>query len=41
MKHIPLLALALVACGQEVSLDDRPCPCVAGWTCDTARNVCV
>ncbi len=41
MKHITLLALVMAACGQPVSLENRPCPCTTGWTCETARNVCV
>lgn len=41
MKHITLLALGMAACGQEVSLENRPCPCTTGWTCETGRNICV
>ena len=44
MKHIVvlgLLAWGMVACGPEVSLENRPCPCTTGWTCETARSICV
>ena len=41
MKLIALLALGTVACVQQVSLENRPCPCTTGWTCETARNRCV
>lgn len=34
-------SVASVACAGEVSLEERPCPCTAGWTCCAARNVCV
>lgn len=32
---------ALPACVSQVSLEDFPCPCAAGWTCCSDRNVCV
>ncbi len=38
---ILLLGVATVACGQTVSLDDRPCPCASGYTCCSAQNMCV
>jgi photosystem II stability/assembly factor-like uncharacterized protein len=41
MKHVILLALVMAACGQEVSLENRPCPCIRGWTCETGSNLCV
>lgn len=25
----------------EVPLDNKPCPCARGWTCDEGRNLCV
>lgn len=45
----PRLACALVASAllvpgcvlAPVDLEDRPCPCAAGWSCDTARDRCV
>ena len=32
---------AAAACGDTVSLEDRPCPCASGWTCCAEQNVCV
>ncbi len=35
-------ALACVpACGASVALENRPCPCAAGWTCCDQKNICV
>jgi hypothetical protein len=38
-----LLALALTtgACGQDLPLEGRACPCVAGWVCCAATERCV
>jgi hypothetical protein len=30
-----------VACGVQVDVDNKACPCGSGYTCDTLRNVCV
>ena len=30
-----------VACSVAVDLENKACPCVEGYVCDTARNVCV
>ncbi|MFO0741853.1 MAG: hypothetical protein U0270_38510 [Labilithrix sp.] len=35
-----LLAVG-VACGVEVSIDGKPCPCGPGYTCDQVRKICV
>ncbi len=36
------LAGAVVACSPgEVDLDGKACPCVVGWVCDEAMNLCV
>lgn len=35
-------SLAMSACGVEaLDLNGHPCPCGAGFTCDTTRNLCV
>jgi len=37
-----VLVLALAAgCRNPFPLDGRPCPCIAGYTCDTSQQVCV
>jgi hypothetical protein len=37
-----LLFSSLVACvAQRPIVDDQPCPCAPGWSCDKSRNVCV
>jgi hypothetical protein len=44
-----IVAICLIGtCGIEAScgmthpnLEGRQCPCVAGWVCDTAQNVCI
>jgi hypothetical protein len=36
-----IAVLPVLACGQTVSLDDRPCPCASGWTCCPSQNVCI
>lgn len=39
---VALLALAFCSCSlDELDLEGRECPCIDGWVCDTARNVCV
>jgi hypothetical protein len=44
-KTIPLLGcaslLAVLACGGQIVLADRSCPCQAGWTCCPGSTVCV
>ncbi len=36
-----VLAIALAACKvADVDLDGKPCPCVDGYSCDTATNTC-
>lgn len=38
------LALSALLCActvSELDLEGRTCPCVAGWTCDEAREICV
>ena len=35
------LVLAVGCVLPDVALDDRPCPCAAGWVCDEANDVCV
>jgi len=36
------LSLAAGACGVDaLDLNGHPCPCGAGFACDTARNLCV
>jgi len=30
-----------VACGVEVDVANKACPCGSGYVCDTLRNVCV
>jgi hypothetical protein len=44
-KTIPLLGcacfLALAACGEQIALTDRPCPCqTTGWSCCPGSNIC-
>ncbi|MFK7986412.1 MAG: hypothetical protein AB8I08_10300 [Sandaracinaceae bacterium] len=41
--HLVAAILAGLASGCVVPnlLEDRPCPCAAGWSCDEPRNVCV
>lgn len=42
MKLIALLSLPIVAsCTSLLALDDRPCPCVLGYTCDATNHICV
>ncbi len=42
MRFVVLLGLATVAaCGNPFPLEGRPCPCVAGYTCDAVDHVCV
>jgi hypothetical protein len=36
-----VLFLASAGCIGKVSIDDRPCPCAAGWTCEPATQTCV
>jgi hypothetical protein len=36
-----LLVLASGCSVDELSLDDKSCPCIEGWECDTARNRCI
>lgn len=36
-----LAAVLGQGCAAKVALEDRPCPCADGWTCCSAKNVCV
>src|SRR5258706_13001835 len=31
---------ALAACVDPIPLDQRPCPCADGWTCNAATQLC-
>lgn len=35
------VALSLAACVSTKPLDNQPCPCAPGWSCDVSRNMCV
>lgn len=35
-----LLVATAGGCADRLALDDRPCPCLAGWFCDLARQRC-
>lgn len=34
-------AASAVGCGDELSLEGRPCPCTGGWQCCEEANICV
>src|SRR5438309_1121102 len=36
-----IFALACSACVEALPIENRPCPCAAGWQCCTGDNVCV
>jgi hypothetical protein len=36
-----VLVLASAGCIGKVSINDRPCPCAAGWRCEPATQTCV
>jgi len=36
-----LFAAFAAACVAERPLENKPCPCAVGWTCDLTRQVCV
>jgi hypothetical protein len=38
---LTLFAAFAVACVAERPLENKPCPCAVGWTCDLTRQVCV
>ena len=39
-RALAAAALLLVSCTTSLSQDDRPCPCVSGWTCCAGSNLC-
>ena len=42
MKFIPLVVLCMAAgCWPSLPIENRPCPCVIGYSCDTAHDRCV